>query len=243
MPSLLQRVWEERIWGATPGPARPGATRRDPARRDPARPQCAPGGHSGRRRSGRQRRCVTGCAGWPLNGCSGHRAHAGAAPCVRAGRSAHRVHTLTPASRQPPAAGTAGHRATARGRWRRLRVRCRTVGRPLPADHLAPPARAQGGGRCARRAARDVDLVRAGVRRERATGRDRRGAPTRPVAACRRPGRRGYRRRRSGGTSQRSSAEPRVSGRSTFSSANAPFRIRRPGEPVSKTRRSLKSGS
>ena len=104
MPSLLQRVWEERIWGATPGPARPGATRRDPARRDPARPQCAPGGHSGRRRSGRQRRCVTGCAGWPLNGCSGHRAHAGAAPCVRAGRSAHRVHTLTPASRQPPAA-------------------------------------------------------------------------------------------------------------------------------------------
>src|SRR5450759_5578236 len=42
LPSLLQRVWEERIWGATPGPARPGATRPGAARRGPARPQCAP---------------------------------------------------------------------------------------------------------------------------------------------------------------------------------------------------------
>jgi len=83
----------EELGSGSPAHRSPGAPPTPECAPAVGRPECAPGGHHDRPRSGRERSCVTGCAGRPLDGCSGHRMHASTVPCVLAGRSGHRAHT------------------------------------------------------------------------------------------------------------------------------------------------------
>jgi hypothetical protein len=127
--------------GAPAGDSTPGDPPAAPARRLHARrPECAPGGHYGRRRSASVRRCVMGRAEWPLNGCSGHRTHVAAVPSIPAGRSGHRAH-IPPGHRAhgPGLAYRAPSTARAPPTWPRARPRTGPGLRPWRPRRSAPP--------------------------------------------------------------------------------------------------------